>query len=98
MKDKTIKLLLIFCLATLCTIGWSVHGQRQVSSTPSQKQASSMVAQVTWEYTLALVPYNESGKLISVLNTYGAQGWEVVHAEYPRDDSHAFSFILKRPK
>ena len=53
-----------------------------------------------WEYTVILVGANDTFKEpTTTLNKFGAERWELVHAEYPESISgRVWRFVMKRPK
>ena len=90
MKTRTQWPLLVVVFG-LIALGVSLRGVQ------SQKQ----VSRVAWEYTTLLIPYNDSDKLIPLINTQGAAGWEVIQTKFPEGDDKKSSVIfvlLKRPK
>jgi hypothetical protein len=70
----------LVAVAFLCLAGWSGYAQAQ-RSTPMRQ---------TWEY-MAIDAFNDPNRIQTVLNQYGAQGWEYAG----RSGDY---YLLKRPR
>lgn len=75
------------CLIAICLFMmiWTTYGQKVKPP------------RTTWEYKMVIVS-RASDQTQNILNTNGAEGWELVQVRFPGSDGGDVVLMLKRPK